>query len=143
MNHGPHPHIESHYHIQDLIRSQERRSNDRTYHRDREKDREARQKDIQDAKGQELKAFWCKTCKLDFLAQAVKEVEQDWSCNGQYIAFYRTKCFNGHWCQRLITDIHKDSYWTKSRKVAIDTGSHYADTLQPHDTGFNMLYKKI
>lgn len=142
MRYGPRPLVEEHYHIQELINSQERRTDDREYYRNKAKEKEDRMGYIKDAKAKDLREFWCETCKEDFLAEAVKEVEIDWSCPTQYIAFYRTKCFKGHWCMRLITDRHKDAYWFKSKRVKADQGKHYADTVQPHETGFNLLYGK-
>lgn len=141
--HTPRPNVEHHYHIQELIESQEKRTYDRTYHRDKAKNAQERNDLITDAKGKEMKAFWCETCKEDFLAESVKEVEIDWSCPTQYIAFYRTKCFKGHWCMRFITDTHRDAYWMRSKRVVQERGEHYQDTIQPHETGFNTLYKKI
>lgn len=143
MKHSPRPLVEEHYHIQELIDAQEKRVDDREYHRTKEKNKQDRMDTIKDAKPKELKAFWCEVCKEDFLAETIKEVEEDWSCPAQYIAFYRSKCFKGHWCMRFITDSYRDPYWTKSRIVAEDRGKHYADTLQPYETGFNTMYKKI
>ena len=140
--HTPRPEIENHFHIRELIEGQERRTEDRVYHQNRLKGLEERNKDIKDAKGKETKAFWCDTCKLDFLAEAIKEVEVDWSNPTQNVAFYRTKCFKGHWCSRLITDTHKDSYWMKSRRVAADRGTYSLDTLQPHESNYELLYSK-
>jgi hypothetical protein len=141
--HTPRPRIEDHYHIRELIEAQERRHADRTDYRTRLKDSQERAQSIKDTKIKDTKAFWCRTCKEDFLAEAIKDISTDWSCPIQDIAVYRTKCFKGHWCMRLITDTHKDAYWTRSRRVAVDKGQHYADTLQPYETGFNMMYKKI
>lgn len=143
MKYGPRPNIENHFHIKELIDTQEKRADDRQYHKDRIKGLQERNELIKDTNQKETKAFYCETCKEDFFAESIKEVEIDWSCPMQSISFYKTKCFKGHWCMRLITDTHKDSYWFRSRRVAQDKGSHYKDTLQPHQTGFNMLYKKI
>ena len=138
----PRPEIENHYHVRSLIEFQEKKSQDRIYHQNKAKAKEERNDEIKSAQDFVLTDFWCDTCKEDLKAQAVKEIEQDWN-TGENNAFYRTKCFKGHWCIRLITDKHKDGFWTKSKAVALDRGKHYADTLQPHETGFNMLYKKI
>lgn len=142
LDHTPHPLIEDHYHIRSLIEGQEKRSADRTFHRDRIKDGEERDSLIADNKGMTLTDFWCDRCSLDFKAQAVKQVEVDWTNSRQSVAFYKTKCFNGHWCVRLITDRHKDGFWQKSKLVSLDRGNHHNDTVQPHETGFNMLYGK-
>jgi len=139
----PRPLIEDHYHIRMLIEGQEKRSADRTYHLEKGKNKAERQDLINEAKPFVLTEFYCQKCREDFKAQAIKEVEIDWSNSNQFIAFYKTKCFEGHWCIRLITDKHRDGYWTKSKAVLRDRGVHYKDTIQPHETGFNMLYKKI
>ncbi len=141
LDHTPHPDIEDHYHIRELIEGQEKRSADRTYHKNRAKDLAERDDLIADAKWVETKDFWCDICKLDFKGQAVKQVEEDWS-TPQRIAFYKTKCFKGHWCIRLITDRHKDAFYQKSKFVALDRGNHHEDTMQPFETGFNLLYGK-
>ncbi len=141
--HTPRPLTESHYHIRELIEIQEKRAADRTSHRDRAKALEERNDIIKDAKHKVLTEWWCDVCKEDFKGEAFKEVEVDWSNPSQFIAFYKTKHWCGRWCIRLITDRHKDAYWFKSRAVHKDQGEHYEDTLQPYQTGFNMLYKKI
>lgn len=139
----PHPLVEDHWHIQELINAQEKRSNDREYHRNRIKDLEDRDSLIADSQLVTLTDFYCQRCRKDFKSQAVKQVETDWTNAQQRIAFYKTKCFRGHWCQRLITDRHKDGFWQRSKLVALDRGHNFAATIQPHETGFNMLYKKI
>lgn len=143
MNHGPKPLIEEHYHIQSLIDGQEKRVEDREYHRNRAKDLEERNSLIRDSKLVTVTDFWCDRCRQDFKSMSIRQIEADWSCPTQSIAFYRAKCDRGHWCQRLITDRQKDGFWPRSRLMAVDRGGHYADTLQPWQTGFNMLYKKI
>jgi hypothetical protein len=138
----PHPLIEDHYHIQELIEGQEKRSNDRTYHQNRIKAIEERNELIRDNKDIVLTDFWCEECKKDFKSIAIKQIEDDWSSN-QLIAFYKTKCFKGHWCIRFITDKQRDGFWQKSRFVALDRGNHFRDIIQPFETGFNMLYGKV
>lgn len=141
--HEPRPEIEHHYHIRELIEAQEKRSDDRTYHRNKEKAKEDRNDIIRDAKMVVLTDWWCEDCREDFKAQAIKEVEVDWTNPSQFISFYKTKHWCGKWCMRFVTDRHKDPYWFKSRAVHKDQGEHYEDTLQPYQTGFNTLYKKI
>lgn len=138
----PRPKIEEHYHIRELFEQQDRRVEDRQYHRDRIKNLEERQDQIKEAKTFIFSDFYCRTCKTDFKSQAVKQVEEDWSDSSQQVAFYKTKCFKGHWCIRLITDRHKDAFWSKSRFVNLDRGNHANDVIQPYETGFNLLYGK-
>lgn len=139
---GPKPLIEEHYHIRELIDAQDKRAKDRTYHQDRQKAQEEHMSEIKAAPPKETKHFYCTDCQKDFVAEAVKEVEIDWSNSSQYIAFYRSKCFCGTWAQRLITDKLKDSYWFKSKKVAQDRGTHHNDLVQSFETGFNLLFGK-
>lgn len=139
--HTPRPLIEDHYHIRELIENQEVRAADRIAYREKEKTAAERDDLIKDAKWFVLTDFWCDTCKKDFKAQAIKQVEDDWNAN-QRIAFYKTKCFKGHWCIRLVTDRHKDAFFIRSRLLALDRGNHAADIVQPFETGYNMLYGK-
>lgn len=140
--HVPRPNVEQHYHIRELIERQDKRSNDRAYHMDKQKARDERDSLIRDNKVKELVDFHCSDCKEDFKGEAIKQIEVDWTNETQNIAFYKTKCFCGKWVMRLITDRYRDAYWFKSTNVARDRGKHYADTLQPFETGFNLLYGK-
>ena len=141
-DHEPRPNIEHHYHIRELIEGQEKRTADRNYHRDKEKEREERNDLIKDAKLVTLTDFWCEGCKKDFKSIAIKQIETDWSNSTQNIAFYKTKCYCGKWCIRLITDRYRDAFWSKSKLMALDRGNHFADTIQPYETNFNLLYGK-
>lgn len=136
----PRPQVEDHPHIRFLIESQNRRALDRTYHQNREKELAARTAEIKDAPPLIVHDFYCHECRKDFKGIAVKQVEVDWNNKAQYIAFYRTKCWRGHWCMRLITDKLKDGYWTRSPVVSRDRGKHHGDLLQPGETGFELLY---
>lgn len=138
--HTPRPLIEEHYHIKMLIEQQDRRAQDRTYYRDKAKDKEDRNDHIKGTQLVCVTDFWCDKCREDFKSMSVREVETDWSNPSQYIAFYKSKCAKGHWCIRLITDKQQDGFWQRSKKVAIDRGSYFADILQPFETGYNMLY---
>lgn len=138
--HTPRPAIEDHHHIRELIERQEARTADRIYHQVKDKNLSERMSDIKAEQWKAVKDFWCPTCEVDFLSEGIKEVEIDWSNPAQYIAFYRTKCSKGHWCQRLITDRLKDIYFYRSRRVARDRAVHFGDTLQPWQTGFNLMY---
>jgi hypothetical protein len=139
-NHIPRPLIEEHYHIRHLIESQEKRTADRNYHRDKLKEQEEREKVLSDSKIVAITDFWCNRCKEDFKAQAIRQIENDWSCNTQRIAFYKTKCSKGHWCIRHITDKHLDQFLFKSKLLALDRKNHSLDVLQPHQIGYNTLY---
>lgn len=141
-NYGPKPLVEEHYHIQSLIESQQKRVDDREYHRNVAKERVERDDLINEAKQVVVADFWCEDCKLDFKGGAVKQVETDWTNSDQRIAFYKMKCDCGKWCIRLVTDRNKDAFWSKSRLIALDRGKHFADTVQPHETGYNLLYGK-
>jgi hypothetical protein len=136
----PHPLTEDHYHIQNLINGQEKRTADRVYHQNRVKALEERDKEIASVQDMVLTDFYCERCGKDFKAQAVKQIETDWTNSSQKVAYYKTKCFQGHWCIRLITDKNKDAFWTKSKQVAIDRGKGFNDMIQPGETNFNLLY---
>lgn len=142
LDHTPHTLVEDHYHIRELIATQERRAFDRQAHTDRRKALEERMRDIKAAEDKITKAFWCQDCKEDFFAESIKEVEVDWSCPMQYIAFYKTKHWCGKWTIRHITDPLKDSYFYRSQMVARDRGKHHNDLIQSFETGYNMLYGK-
>lgn len=140
--HTPRPEIEHHYYIQGLIESQEKRTADRLYHRNRLKTLEERNDLIKDNKPLELKDFFCTDCNKDFFSVAVKQEEVDWSNPTQTIAFYKTKCWCGKWCIRYITDKNADPFWTKSRRMRAEHAKYAIDLLQPHETGFNLQYGK-
>jgi hypothetical protein len=141
MSKGPKPLIEEHYHIQELIERQEKRSAERTYFQEKVKLGEERIKEIADAKVQAQADFLCRKCGQEFKGVAVRQVEVPF--NGPPIAYYKHKCDKGHWCMRYITEKWKDPYWVRSKAVARDKGKRYKDMIQPHEEGFNLLYKKI
>lgn len=138
--HTPRPLVEDHYHIRHLIETQDKRANERTYFREKEKTASEREDTIRDAKWFETLAFWCSDCKEDFGAQAIKQIETDWTNTNQRIAYYTSKHFCGKWCMRLITDKHKDPYWMQSKAVAVDRAKGHNDTIQPWEEGFQLLY---
>lgn len=133
----PHPLVEDHYHIRELIEGQQKRSADRTYHQEVEKRRDQNLKDIKEFKDVELLDFWCDRCKVDFVARAKKQIDS-W----EPIAYYKIKHTCGWWTLRRITDRLNDLYWFKSRKVASDRGKATVDVLQPFESGYNMVYGK-
>lgn len=138
----PRPEIEQHYHIRELIEGQEKRVADKNLHKQREQERDERNSLIRGVQDIVITDFWCDKCKEDFKAQVIKQVEQDWSDSTQNVAFYKTKCFKGHWCIRLITDKHLDPFFHKSKLLFKDRENHLNDIIQPWETGFNLLYGK-
>lgn len=141
-DHSPKPLVETHYHIQSLIDAQQKRVDDRQYFKDKAKLEAERNDLIKDAQVFVVTDFYCYKCKEDFKSMSIKEIEIDWSCPIQNIAFYRTKCSKGHWNVRYITDKLKDSFWMNSKQVARDRGKHFAEILQPFESGYNLLYNK-
>lgn len=139
---NPRPEVEQHYHIRELIDRQEKRTADRNYHREQAKEMGEREALIADAKPVCLTDFWCSDCQKDFKSVAIKQVEIDWSNTKQNIAFYKTKCFCGKWAIRFITDKNRDGYWVRSRAVGADRGKFHNDLIQPHQSGFNLLFGK-
>lgn len=137
FNQEPHPVIEEHYHIQDLIKGQQKRSMDRSRHQSIEKARNAFIETIRGFKDREILDFWCDKCQTDFVARSQKQVDA-WAD----IAYYKIKHTCETWCIRHITDRHLDSYFFKSKKVAMDRRDNFTNLLQPFETGFTMLYGK-
>lgn len=142
MPKGPRPLIEEHYHIGELIERQEARVRDKNMHREREKEKDERDALINDSKKVDRKEFFCRKCDKDFVGIAQLQVEEDWNGTDQRIAFYKTKCFCGKWCIRLVTDRDRDPYWRMSRLVRADRANHANDLLQPFEEGYNLLYGK-
>src|SRR3990167_9515364 len=117
----PRPELENHPHIRMLIETQEKKTKDRNLHRDKDKE--------------------LAECKEDFAHLAYKQVETDWSNTAQKIAFYKgvhEDC--GTWAIRYITDRNADPYWMQSAQVARDRGKHFADILQPFESGFELMF---
>lgn len=139
MKHDPKPLIEEHYHIQELIDAQDKRAKDRTYHQERVKSSGERELEIRRADQKVTMMFYCRTCKKDFVGEAFKHVEQDWS-NGAQFAFYKTKCFNGHWVNRFILNKDKDPYFFRSPFIARQRVVNHADLLQHFETGYQLMY---
>lgn len=143
MKHEPKPLIEEHWHIQNLIKSQQKRAEEREYYRSQAKDKTLRGDLITDSQEFTPKDFFCKKCDVDFISLAHKQVEIDWTNTDQSIAFYKTKhkkC--GTWVMRYVTDRLKDPYWQLSKVVATDRGKHSLDLLQPFENNYNLVYGK-
>lgn len=136
----PKPEIENHYHIRELIERQEKRADDREYHRTKLKEKDDRISAIKDTPIVAVTDFFCHKCKKDFKSMSVRESEIDWSNESQYIAFYKSKCDKGHWCIRFITDKLKDPFWMNSKNIALDRGRHFKDIIQPFENNYNLLY---
>lgn len=133
----PHPLVEDHSYIRELINRQERRTADKKYHQEVEKKRDAVLKDIKGFKDIELLDFYCEQCNKDFIGRARKQIDS-W----QTIAYYKVKHKCGTWCIRHITDRIRDPYFYNSRKVARDRGENFKDLLQTFETGFNLVHGK-
>lgn len=136
-DHTPRPEVERHYHIKELIETQEKRSEERARLNEIEKRRDQNLKDIAGFKDIELLDFWCDRCKVDFIGRAKKQIDS-WAP----IAYYKIKHMCGTWTMRHITDRFRDLYFFKSKKVALDRGKAFVDTIQPFESGYNMVYGK-
>lgn len=134
---NPHPLVEDHYHIRELIEAQEKRANERTKWQEQKKSIDSLTKDIASFKEYETLDFFCNHCQLDFIARSRKEVDS-WD----NIAYYKTKHRCGNWCLRRITDRLRDHYFFQSKKIAYDRVINANEMLQPFQSGFNMLYGK-
>lgn len=137
LDQTPHPLVEDHYYVRELIEGQQKRSADRTYWQEVEKRRDQNLKDIAGFKDIELLDFWCDHCKKDFIGRAKKQIDS-W----EPIAYYKIKHMCGQWALRRITDRLEDIYWFKSKQVALDRGKAALDLLQPFESGYNMIYGK-
>lgn len=134
---SPHPLTEDHYHIQELIEGQEKRSADRTRHQNIEKQRDEFKKTVASFKDIEFLDFYCTDCEIDFVARARKQIDS-WG----KIAYYKIKHTCGKWCIRHITDKFKDAYFLRSKKLARERIERHNDTIQSFQNGYNSLYKK-
>ena len=139
MNSEPKPLIEEHYHIRELIERQQKRTEDREYFRNREKEKEERLNDIKSAPDEQLMEFWCEVCQEDFRMIGKKVFQSNF---GELVAYYRTKHKCGMNCIRHITDKYRDKYFFQSRKVKKDQVDNFNNVIQPFQTGHNMLYGK-
>ena len=135
--HSPVPLTEEHYHIKDLISTQEKRSEDRTHYQEVEKQRDGKQKMVAEFKDVESLDFWCEYCSRDFMARAKKQVD---SWDG--IAYYKTKHPCGTWAIRHITDRGRDKYFFLSANIRKDRREQENEMVQSFETGYNLLYGK-
>lgn len=133
----PHPVIEEHYHIRELLEAQEVRTAERHRIQERKKFEESYLKDLKGFPEIATLDFYCTKCKHDFIARAQKELDS-WD----KVAYYKTKHTCGTWSIRHITDRFRDNYFARSRRVAYDRYKNHNDLLQPFETGFNMVHGK-
>lgn len=99
------------------------------------------EKDIEEGLSTKITDFYCKNCKCDYEDWKVTPVvESDWTKEGKWLAYFKSKHKCGTWNRRKITDKHTDEYWTRSSKMRRDVGNHYKDMIQPNQSGFDMLY---
>lgn len=134
---NPHPTVEDHYHIQNLINRQTQRTKEKVAYQEAKKNQQAWQDLLKGFKDIELLDFWCDRCQIDFTARAKRQVDS-WD----KIAYYKTKHRCGEWAIRHITHRFRDAYFFRSKKVAYDRATNSREMLQPFQTGFNMMYGK-
>lgn len=134
----PHPTVEDHHYIQDLINGQEKRSNERAYWQEVEKKRDQFAKDVSGFKLVDVMAFHCLACNKDFTALTFRVID-GWGER----AYYKTKHKCGTWCIRHVTNRELDPYFLRSKVLAQSRGLMHNETLQPWEIGYNTLYKQI
>ena len=132
--------------MNDQIEKLEQRLEKRFQQRDREKEIEyakyENQKDVQEALQTPITDFYCKKCNCDYEdLNASPIIETDWTQKGKYLVYVNSKhkkCST--WNRRYATNKNLDPYWVKSPKMKRDQGNYYRDMIQPHESGFDMLY---
>ena len=137
MKENPHPVVEDHYYIRELIEKQEKRTADKKKWQEWKKNEVGFQEYCKDFKEIELLNFYCQKCETDFTARAKKQIDS-WD----NIAYYKIKHRCGTWSIRHITDRLTDQYFYKSKQVAKDREKGKVDMLQPFETGYNLAYGK-
>lgn len=126
--------------ITKVVQNVMRRAELRDQLRKKEQEAGSRDKIIDDAFPVIIHDFFCEECLRDYASRAKKIVEDDWTLAGQRIAYYVSKCPEGHVNKRRIVDKHKDPYFMKSLLIKQQRINHKKDILQSFDSGFNMLY---
>lgn len=79
--------------------------------------------------------FYCKKCDTDFREHS-RERENRF---GKWLVA-RCKC--GEECIRYLTEMHKDPYFARSKKLRQMRIEHADDLVQPGDSKFRRLYPK-
>jgi hypothetical protein len=134
--------MSEHYQVKDLISRLDERAQFREIQKMRDKERNERNETIK-ASDQFIQNYWCEDDKIEYGAYSVKVIESDWTNSSQKISYFASKCPKcKRTLKRLITDKWRDSYYKLSFKVKRDRIDNYRDLLQPHQSGFNMLYNK-
>lgn len=137
LDYDPRPLVEEHYHVRELIDSQEYRSRERQKYRDLKQQQEQAYIDIASFKEIETLDFYCERCKVDFIARARRQLDS-WGL----IAYYKTKHRCHTWCIRHITDRFRDVYFARSKRIAFERIKRRLDALQPFETGYDAVYRK-
>jgi len=133
-------HTDEHEHIKSLKARATRRAKDREAYRKSKNIELDREKTISEAPQEVVKDFWCDDCKLDVSLVAYKCIENDWTNKGQRIAYHGSQCPCGAILKRRISDSWSDPYFTQSFFLKKERIKHQKDILQPHETGYQMLY---
>ena len=137
MKYRPLAPVEHHYHIQELIEGQEKRSAERTRFQQIEKERYEHENNLATYKDIETLDFYCENCDMEFVARAKKQIDS-WEA----IAYYKIKHRCGKWCIRHITHRFRDKYFFKSRQLARERADRTLDTIQPFENNYNLVYGK-
>ena len=86
MKENPHPVVEDHYYIRELIEKQEKRTADKKKWQEWKKNEVGFQEYCKDFKEIELLNFYCQKCETDFTARARKQIDS-WD----NIAYYKIR----------------------------------------------------
>lgn len=111
--------------------------------RDREKRKAALAKELDVDEDVPTNIFFCSKCVCDFRPRrAWKGEDEDWNTGGKF-RYWKARHVCGTWSKRFISDKLKDPFWKLSPSVKRERAMFKRDILQPHETGFNMLYQRI
>ena len=133
-------HVDEDPHIKALKDRTSRRSEEREKYRDAKKLEGEREGIIADTPQEIIKDYWCRKCEKDLVIVSQKCIESDWTNSGQRIAYYAGQCPCGAILKRRISDSFSDPYHLESEKIKKQRIEHYKDIIQPHESGYQMLY---